>query len=132
MRVLIVEDAAIDQIVIAKQLEAWSCECVTVDSAEFALDELEDGSEFTLLLVDWNLPGMSGVELVKKVRKLSGGSSLKVVMLTGENDSGHINEAIAAGVDEYLMKPITPETFREKMALVGFASREEQNMGEDS
>ena len=119
IRVLVVEDAASDQLVLSKQLERYDADVTTVESAEAALSIWQKGERFDLLLVDWNLPGIDGLGFIGTVRSDSTKPSPTIVMITGETCMSKIESAIAAGVDEYIMKPIIPETFREKLKIVG-------------
>jgi two-component system chemotaxis response regulator CheY len=116
---LVIEDSTADQLIISKQLTPLHGVTVTVDTAEKALQLLESGDLFSLLLVDWNLPGMNGLEFVQRVRALKNGTDIKIIMITGEVEMEKVTLAIEAGVDEYLMKPITAETFKEKLRLIG-------------
>ena len=118
-RVLVVEDGPIDRLIIQRQLNEVETEWQSVETAEEALKLLSNDHEFSVLLVDWNLPGMGGIEFVRTVRASELLRRLKIVMVTGENDMQHVHDAILAGVDEYLMKPVTRATFLEKLKLVG-------------
>lgn len=124
-RVLVIEDAKSDQLVISKQLEKYKCDVTTVASAEAALDLWKNGNSFELLLVDWNLPGMDGLTFVNSVRVPSDNRDPIIVMITGETSMSKIETAIDAGVDEYIMKPIDPESFREKLIIVGVETNQE-------
>lgn len=126
LRVLVIEDATSDQLVISKQLEQYKCEVTTVTSAEAALDLWKRGERFELLLVDWNLPGVDGLTFVSSVRAPSSDPSPIIVMITGETSMSKIESAIGAGVDEYIMKPIDPESFREKLMIVGVEANNEK------
>jgi two-component system chemotaxis response regulator CheY len=72
-----------------------------------------------VLLVDWNLPGIDGVGLVELVRALPGGRDPKVLMCTVESSMAHIERAMSAGADEYIMKPFTMEALADKLSLAG-------------
>ncbi len=96
----------------------------------FAVDEAGDGREALarcddampdLILLDWNMPIMSGLEFIKLLRQRDGGAEPKVVFCTTENDIAHIRAAIDAGADEYVMKPFDRETLQIKLQLVGAA-----------
>lgn len=117
--VLVVEDGATDQLVLSKQLESLRCRVTTVESAEAALNVWNSSDSFDLLLVDWNLPGMNGLSFVERIKGDSSKTTPRIVMITGETSMEKINEAIMIGVDEYIMKPVITETFREKLQLIG-------------
>ena len=94
----------------------------------FACDEAADGHQAMELctrrmpdsiLLDWNMPVMSGIEFLRHLRKMVGGAAPKVVFCTTENDLAHIQEALDAGADEYIMKPFDSEIVEAKLAQAG-------------
>jgi len=85
-----------------------------------ALAIIEAGnSGVNLVLADWNMPEMNGLELLKKVRQNPALSSLAVVMVTTETEIEQIAEAMQAGANEYVMKPFTQDILVEKLELAG-------------
>lgn len=102
----------------------------TLEGLGFAVDEAADGQEALVrcdeslpdvILLDWNMPVMSGIEFIKVLRQRAYGGLPKVVFCTTENDVAHIRAAIEAGADEYVMKPFDRETLHIKLQLVGVA-----------
>ncbi|HKY76652.1 MAG TPA: response regulator [Acidimicrobiia bacterium] len=98
----------------------------------FAVDEAGDGSEaldrlrerlsvepVQLALVDWNMPEMSGIELVEAVRADPAFAALRIVMVTTETELSQVTRALEAGADEYLMKPFTRDDVIGKLELLG-------------
>ncbi|HWA60957.1 MAG TPA: response regulator [Caulobacteraceae bacterium] len=71
------------------------------------------------VLLDWNMPVMGGLEFLRKLRAEPGGDAPKVVFCTVENDLAHIEEALASGADEYIMKPFDGDIIESKLAEVG-------------
>ena len=101
-----------------------------LESMAFAVEEAADGQEALtfcrtnrpdVILLDWNMPVMSGIEFLIKLRERPDGRMTKVVFCTTENDVAHIREAIDAGADEYVMKPFDHDTLQIKLQLVGAA-----------
>ena len=101
-----------------------------LESLEFSVEEACDGAEALsqcaetmpdVILLDWNMPVMSGIEFIKLLRQREAASQPKVVFCTTENDVAHIREAIEAGADEYVMKPFDRETLLIKLQLIGIA-----------
>jgi two-component system chemotaxis response regulator CheY len=101
-----------------------------LESLEFEVEEAGDGAEALshcaermpeLILLDWNMPVMSGIEFIKLLRQREGDNQPKVVFCTTENDVAHIREALQAGADEYVMKPFDRETLLIKLQLIGVA-----------
>ena len=72
-----------------------------------------------LALVDWNMPEMSGIELVEAVRADPAFASLRIVMVTTETELSQVSRALEAGADEYLMKPFTRDDVVGKLELLG-------------
>ena len=99
-----------------------------LESLEFEVEEAENGQQALeccdehmpeVILLDWNMPVMSGIEFITQLRGRDGGDKPKVVFCTTENDVAHIREAISAGADEYVMKPFDHETLQIKLQLIG-------------
>ncbi len=92
------------------------------------VEEAEDGSqalsacqagEFDLVLLDWNMPVMSGMEFLSALNQADLAKRPKVVFCTTENGTAHIRAAIENGADEYVMKPFDRETLERKLQLIG-------------
>ncbi|HEY6916514.1 MAG TPA: response regulator [Allosphingosinicella sp.] len=101
-----------------------------LETLNFNVDEAEDGREALsrceahmpdVVLLDWNMPVMSGMEFLRALRQQSLPNQPKVVFCTTENDTAHIRAAIEAGADEYVMKPFDRETLESKLQIVGVA-----------
>ncbi len=71
-------------------------------------------------LVDWNMPEMDGLDLVKALRQERRYAELPVMMVTAETDATQMARALMAGADEYAMKPLDEDALVEKLALLGF------------
>jgi two-component system chemotaxis response regulator CheY len=72
-----------------------------------------------VILLDWNMPNMTGVEFLRALRRGRGGDKPVVLFCTTENDSAHISEALSAGANEYIMKPFDRGIIETKLAEVG-------------
>jgi two-component system chemotaxis response regulator CheY len=79
-------------------------EAETVGAMDACLKRMPDA-----ILLDWNMPVMSGIDFLRELRKAEGGQTPVVVFCTTENDIAHIQEAIGAGANEYIMKPFDSE-----------------------
>jgi two-component system chemotaxis response regulator CheY len=117
-RALIVDDSRFTRRVLRGMLERGGFECHEAGDALSGLEALGSERLFDVALIDWNMPGMSGLEMVKEIRAEESGH-LKVMMVTSQCDTDAVLEALRAGVDEYLMKPFDGESLREKLALMG-------------
>lgn len=98
-----------------------------LETLQFKVDEASDGSEALaycaatspdVILLDWNMPVMSGMDFLHSYRA-AGASNAKIIFCTTENGIGHIQAAIEAGADEYVMKPFDRETLETKLQIVG-------------
>lgn len=117
---LIVDDSRVIRRVSRHILETLG---FTVEEAENGQEGLDicDRAMPDVVLLDWNMPIMSGIEFISQLRLRPSGEEPKVIFCTTENDVAHIREAIRAGADEYVMKPFDHETLQIKLQLVGFA-----------
>jgi two-component system, chemotaxis family, chemotaxis protein CheY len=76
------------------------------------------GKPFGCIVCDWNMPNLSGLELLRKVRSDANFKTLPFVLVTAENEQKQVIEAAKAGVSNYIVKPFTPNDFQAKMKLV--------------
>jgi len=103
-RVLLVEDDAEMAKVVRTMLEGAGLEVETSESGELAFDRAL-ATTFDLVILDWNLPGMNGVELCKKLRKEKNLAAMPILFLTGHASSRDVVEAFASGADDFVSKP---------------------------
>lgn len=115
---LIVDDSKVIRMVARKILEELSFETLEAADGQEALNACKERLPDAVLL-DWNMPVMSGIEFLRELRALPGGSGPVVVFCTTENDIQHIQEAIEAGANEYIMKPFDSEIIQAKFSQVG-------------
>jgi two-component system chemotaxis response regulator CheY len=101
-----------------------------LETLDFAVQEAADGREALeycqatppdVVLLDWNMPVMSGMEFLRALGQTTLSHRPKVVFCTTENGLAHIRAAIEAGADEYVMKPFDRETLESKLQIVGLA-----------
>ncbi|MFV2072476.1 MAG: response regulator [Thermoanaerobaculales bacterium] len=119
MRALVIDDSRAMRSILKGILAEIGFEVVQAADAEEALVTLRTDTDFDLALVDWNLPAMSGLELVREVRGLAGCETLPLMMVTTETQLERVSQALEAGADEYIMKPFDQEMMLEKLALLG-------------
>ena len=118
MRALIVDDSRFVRGFLRGLLEERGFECAEAADGQFGLDRLNAGVPFDLALVDWNMPVMDGLEMLKRLRA-DGFTEMKVMMVTTEAENDSILRALDGGADEYLMKPFGDVAFSEKLAMLG-------------
>jgi len=119
MRALIVDDSSFIREYLRYLLSGMDIVCEEAVDGNEALAVLAAEEAFDLMLLDVNMPVMNGLECVKTLREAKLGPAMKVMMVTTEADHSFITEALDNGADEFLMKPFTPESLREKMLLLG-------------
>lgn len=122
MRALIVDDSSFIRDYLRQLLHRMGVVCEEAVDGNDALEILAAAQNFDLMLLDVNMPVMNGLECVKALREARLGPEMKVMMVTTEADHSFISTALDNGADEFLMKPFTLESLREKMALLGFAA----------
>ncbi|WP_156678411.1 response regulator [Sphingomonas profundi] len=101
-----------------------------LETLHFTVEEAADGREALtrceaaspdVVLLDWNMPVMSGIEFLRAMGQSNLPHRPKIVFCTTENGTAHIRAAIDAGADEYVMKPFDRDTLHSKLMLVGMA-----------
>jgi len=120
MRALIVDDSRFVRDYLRGLLEEKGIECEEAADGREGLNHLYKGVPFDLALVDWNMPVMDGLNMLKNLRA-EGYDEMKVMMVTTEGADDFILRSLDAGADEYLMKPFDNEALTEKLAMLGFA-----------
>ena len=115
---LIVDDSKVVRMVARKILEALNFRIEEAEDGQQALDACERAMPDAVLL-DGNMPVMSGIEFLRGLRAMTDVSQPIVVFCTTENDMAHIQEAIGAGANEYIMKPFDSEIIESKFSQVG-------------
>jgi len=116
-RVLVADDSSTMRKIILRSLQA-----VGVTEATEAADGSEAVSlfkpgEFEMVLTDWNMPGKTGLEVTQEIRAQD--ANVPIIMITTEAEKGRVMQAIQAGVSDYLVKPFTADTLREKLEKHG-------------
>ncbi len=119
-KALIVDDSRAVRMILSKTLRELGFEVCEAGNGREALDVIEaEKNAVTLVLADWNMPEINGLELLKRLRQNPGLSSLVVVMVTTETELDQMAAALEAGANEYVMKPFTRDILVEKLQLVG-------------
>jgi two-component system chemotaxis response regulator CheY len=114
---LITDDSPIVRKVARRLLGSLAFEVDEAENGEVALRKCELRMPDVILL-DWNMPIMNGIQFLRRLRGIEGGMSPKVVFCTTEDSVEYIREAIEAGADEYVIKPFDAETLRAKLRAV--------------
>jgi diguanylate cyclase (GGDEF)-like protein len=115
MKILLVEDSYIERHKVGSCLKEWGLDYVAVGSGTEAVKLLEAPDPPTLVLLDWMLPGLDGIDVCRRIRKLGNGNYIYTVMLTAKNRKQDLLTAMEAGADDYLAKPIDPSELRARI-----------------
>jgi len=115
---LVVDDSRVIRMVARKILEELEFSVCEAADGQKAVDSCVENMPDAVLL-DWNMPVMSGIDFLRALRKMEGGGAPVVIFCTTENDINHIREAIATGANEYIMKPFDSEIIQSKFTQVG-------------
>jgi two-component system chemotaxis response regulator CheY len=123
LKFMVVDDMMTMRKLIAKELKAFGVtDIVEAKDGKEALDLLKahvaKNSPVGFLLTDWNMPVMNGIELVKACRNFEGLKNLPIVMVTAEADLKQQKEALAAGIDHYINKPLENNSFKAALLSV--------------
>jgi len=117
MRILIVDDSSTMRRIIGNVV-------MQLGFSRDDFDEAEDGvkawkilseSQYDIILTDWNMPNMNGLELVQKVRAGGDHQKVPIIMITTEGGKGEVITALKAGVNNYIVKPFSAEILKEKL-----------------
>ncbi|HEX6674921.1 MAG TPA: response regulator [Actinomycetes bacterium] len=120
MRALVIDDSKAIRIILRKLLGELGFEVAEAADGREALERLNGPmGPFDLALVDWNMPEMNGLEFVREVRGQGGHEDLTMVMVTTETESGQVVRALAAGANEYIMKPFSRDVLIDKLSMLG-------------
>ena len=115
MRILLVDDMATMRRIIKTILSQLGFKNVDeAEDGEVALQKLKEGN-YDFVITDWNMPNMTGLELVQAIRSDEKLKGLPVLMVTAEAKKENVIAAIKAGVNNYIVKPFTPETLKKKI-----------------
>lgn len=114
-KILLVDDARTVRTICRRIVSSMGFEVLEAEDGEAALQVVRDNPDLKMILLDWHMPGMDGMTFLKTLRNDSVLTQPRIVMCTTQNKIQDIADALAAGADEYIMKPFTEEIIREKI-----------------
>jgi two-component system chemotaxis response regulator CheY len=115
---LLVDDSGLVRKVARRIIEALSFTCSDAENGMQAVAACSVAMPDAILL-DWNMPGISGIETLKQIRAMPGGDRPKIVLCTTNSEIEHIMKALEEGADEYIMKPFDSDIVQSKFEQVG-------------
>jgi len=114
MQVLIVDDSQIMRKIITGVLKKLSVsKILEAVNGQEAVDSAAKNSDIGLIMMDWNMPTMTGIDAVKKIRAT--GNKVPIIMCTTEGEKEKVLEALKAGANDYLVKPFNPKDIQSKL-----------------
>lgn len=116
---LIVDDSRVVRKVAARIAADFGFNCQEAEDGDQAYAMCQAQMPDAIIL-DWNMPVMSGLEFLEKLRGMKDGEHPKVIFCTTENDVNHVQRALRAGANEYVMKPFDSEILQNKFVQIGF------------
>jgi two-component system chemotaxis response regulator CheY len=118
MKVLVVDDFATMRKIVRNILKQIGFENIAeAEDGHVALQVIKHET-VGLVVTDWNMPNLNGIELLKHIRQNPQTSKLPVLMVTAEGLKDNVLEAVKAGVNNYVVKPFTAEVFQEKIEAI--------------
>ncbi|HJZ54257.1 MAG TPA: response regulator [Gemmataceae bacterium] len=118
MRALVIDDSRTVRAIIGKILAEVGLEVVEAANGREGLEQLRRAQDVELILVDWNMPEMNGLEFIQAVRAQRVYDPVRIMMVTTETEQEQVIRALDAGANEYLMKPFTREILVAKLSLL--------------
>jgi len=120
VRALVVDDSRAIRVILKKMLtELGFSDVSEAGDGQEALERIAELGEPDIMLIDWNMPVMNGLELIRAVRKELGMRGLPILMVTTETEYDQMVRALAAGANEYVMKPFTKDVIESKLEMLG-------------
>jgi len=118
-RALVVDDSRAVRMIVCRVLRELGYEAAEAGNGRQALEALQAGGPVDVILADWNMPEMDGLELLQAIRADSKYLGIPVVMVTTEAEVSQMVTALENGANEYIMKPFTKEILVDKLRLAG-------------
>ena len=116
MRLLVVDDSSTMRRIIKNTLEKLGHpDVIEAEHGVEAWDKLSADDTIKVVITDWNMPEMNGLDLVKKIRAEQKYVDMPIIMVTTEGGKAEVITALKAGVNNYIVKPFTPQVLKEKL-----------------
>ncbi len=118
MLALVIDDSRAVRLIIGTILREMGMEVIEAGTGLEALEQLKRNPEVELVLVDWNMPEMNGLDFIKTIRAQRAYDAVRILMVTTETERSQVTRALDAGADEYLMKPFNRDILVAKLNLL--------------
>jgi two-component system chemotaxis response regulator CheY len=118
MRALVIDDSRAVRVIIRNIVRELGMEVLEAGNGREGLEQLQQNPDVELVLVDWNMPEMNGLDFIRTVRSQQSYDSVRIVMVTTETESEQVCRALDAGANEYVMKPFNREVLIAKLNML--------------
>jgi len=118
-RTLVVDDSRVIRTIVGRALKELGFHPEEAGNGREGLERLQQGMLPAVIMIDWNMPELNGIEMVQAVRTNTAWNEVRLIMITSENELERVQSALEAGADEYIMKPFTKEMIQDKLNLLG-------------
>jgi two-component system chemotaxis response regulator CheY len=119
-KVLIIDDSRSIRMILKRMMTELGFQVLEAENGQVGLNVLaEQSSDIAFIMVDWNMPEMNGLELIRAVRANPDYSDIWIVMVTSESEASHVTTALEDGADEYVMKPFDKGIITDKLEMLG-------------
>ena len=116
-RILLAEDHYVSRHLLERNLTNWGFQVQTAEDGEAAVQILEAPNPPAIVLIDWMMPKMDGLQVCRRIRARVGQPFTYVLLLTAKNHKEELTVALEAGVDEYVVKPFEPDELRARLKV---------------
>ncbi|MGD0505623.1 MAG: response regulator [Steroidobacteraceae bacterium] len=123
MKAIIIDDSRSMRAILAGWLKEQGFEIIEVADGKAAMEVFRRSGPLDIAVIDWNMPVMNGYELIVELRCIPTFDSMPILMVSTEGSEAQQAEALAAGANEYLAKPVMEEAFIQKLQKLGFDAR---------
>ena len=129
MKVLVVDDDPLVLRALDTLLRDWGYDVVTLQEGRQGLELLQIDATISLAILDWQMPGLSGVEVCQQARQLIRNRPLHILLLTARRTTADILAGFAAGADDYVTKPFVPEELKARLKVGARLVKLQEDMG---
>jgi len=119
--VLVVDDSRMRRNIVKNTFSQLKipCQFIEAGNGKEAMNALQTQT-VNLILLDWNMPELSGIDFLKQVRTMDQYKSLPIIMVTSESAKYNVIEALKSGATDYIIKPVNEKNFTEKLSKISF------------
>lgn len=131
MKILVAEDSAVMRCILVESLKKWQYEVVETENGALAWERFQQ-DRFPLVLTDWMMPEMDGLELIQRIRASDSAGYTYIILLTAKSEKGDLVQAMEAGADDFLIKPCDADELRVRVREGKRIIRLEQTLAEQN